>query len=110
MHRKLAEFLDLHQGSCTVYEYTQEFNNLAQYGGHHVDTDEKKAELFVHTTRGTAASSSTVLGQPPAISTATVQPQPSNTTVVADGSQATTAGHTCWLPMLQLWENRSLRQ
>jgi hypothetical protein len=25
-----------------VYEYTQEFKNLAQYGGHHVDTDAKK--------------------------------------------------------------------
>jgi hypothetical protein len=29
-----------------VYEYTQEFNNLAQYGGHHVDSDAKKAELY----------------------------------------------------------------
>jgi hypothetical protein len=29
-----------------VYEYIQEFNNLAQYGGHHVNTDAKKAELF----------------------------------------------------------------
>jgi hypothetical protein len=46
MRRKLAEFLDLHQGNRFVYEYTQEFNNLAQYGGHHVDTDAKKAKLF----------------------------------------------------------------
>jgi hypothetical protein len=45
MHHKLAEFHDLHQGNCSVYEYTQEFNNLAQYRGHHVDTDVKKAEL-----------------------------------------------------------------
>jgi hypothetical protein len=29
-----------------VYEYIQEFNNLAQYGSHHVDTDANKAELF----------------------------------------------------------------
>jgi hypothetical protein len=29
-----------------MYDYTQEFNNLAQYGGHHVDTDAKKAELY----------------------------------------------------------------
>jgi hypothetical protein len=29
-----------------VYDYTQEFNNLAQYGGHHVDSDAKKAELY----------------------------------------------------------------
>jgi hypothetical protein len=46
MRHKLAEFLDLHQGNHSVYEYIQEFNNLAQYGGHHVDTDVKKAELF----------------------------------------------------------------
>jgi hypothetical protein len=46
MHRKLAEFLDLGQGNHSVYEYIQEFNNLAQYGIHHVDTDAKKAELF----------------------------------------------------------------
>jgi hypothetical protein len=46
MHRKLAEFLDLHQGNHSVYEYTQEFNNLVQYGGHHIDTNEKKAVLF----------------------------------------------------------------
>jgi hypothetical protein len=43
MHRKLTGFLDLHQGNRSVYEYIQEFNNLAQYGGHHVDTDAKKA-------------------------------------------------------------------
>jgi hypothetical protein len=46
MRHKLVEFLDLHQVNRSVYEYTQEFNNLAQYGGHHVDTDAKKAELF----------------------------------------------------------------
>jgi hypothetical protein len=46
MRRKLAEFLDLHQGNHSVYEYIQEFNNLAQYGSHHVDTDAKKAEHF----------------------------------------------------------------
>jgi hypothetical protein len=43
---KLSEFLDLHQGNHSIYKYTQEFNNLAQYGGHHIDTDEKKAELY----------------------------------------------------------------
>jgi hypothetical protein len=46
MHHKLTKFLDLHQGNRSIYEYTQEFNNLAQYGGHHVNTDAKKAELF----------------------------------------------------------------
>jgi hypothetical protein len=29
-----------------VYEYIKKFNYLAQYGTHHVDTDEKKVELF----------------------------------------------------------------
>jgi hypothetical protein len=29
-----------------VYEYTQEFNNLAQYYGHHVNSDAKMAELY----------------------------------------------------------------
>jgi hypothetical protein len=28
MHRKLAEFLDLHQGNHSVSEYIQKFNNL----------------------------------------------------------------------------------
>jgi hypothetical protein len=46
MHHKLAEFLDLHQGNRSTYEYIQEFDNLAHYGSHHVDTDAKKAELF----------------------------------------------------------------
>jgi hypothetical protein len=46
IHRKLSKFLDLCQENHSVYEYTQEFNNLAQYGGHHIDTNAKKAELF----------------------------------------------------------------
>jgi hypothetical protein len=46
MHRKLAEFLDLHQRNHSVYEYIQEFNNLSEYGSNHVDTDAKKVELF----------------------------------------------------------------
>jgi hypothetical protein len=29
-----------------VYEYIKKFNYLAQYGTHHVDTDDKKAELL----------------------------------------------------------------
>jgi hypothetical protein len=46
VHHKLVEFLELRQGNRSVYEYTQEFNNLAQYGGHHVNTDVKKAKLY----------------------------------------------------------------
>jgi hypothetical protein len=46
VHRKLWEFLHLRQGTDSVNEYIRKFNYLQQYGGHHVDTDEKKAELF----------------------------------------------------------------
>jgi hypothetical protein len=46
VRRKLIEFLELHKWNHSVYEYTQEFNNLAQYGGHQVDTNAKKAELY----------------------------------------------------------------
>jgi CRISPR/Cas system Type II protein with McrA/HNH and RuvC-like nuclease domain len=46
MHHNLREFLDLQQGTDDVYEYTRKFNYLAQYDTHHVDTDEKKEELF----------------------------------------------------------------
>jgi hypothetical protein len=46
IRRKLAGFLDLHQGDRSVYKCIQEFNNLTQYESHHVDTDAKKAELF----------------------------------------------------------------
>jgi hypothetical protein len=44
--RKLREFLHLRQGTDSVNEYIRKFNYLQQYGGYHVDTDEKKAELF----------------------------------------------------------------
>jgi hypothetical protein len=46
MRRKLVEFLELCMGNHSMYECTQEFNNLAQYGGEHVDTDAKKVELY----------------------------------------------------------------
>jgi hypothetical protein len=46
MHRNLREFQDLQQGTHSVYEYIKNFNYLAQYGTHHVDTDDKKAKLF----------------------------------------------------------------
>jgi hypothetical protein len=43
---KLNEFLDLEQGNRSVFDYTRQFNTLAQYGTYHVDTDEKKANLY----------------------------------------------------------------
>jgi hypothetical protein len=42
----MGEFLDLEQGNCSVFDYTKQFNTLAQYGPYHVDIDEKKANLY----------------------------------------------------------------
>jgi hypothetical protein len=44
MRHKLVEFLELHQGNHSTYMYPQEFNNMAQYSGHHVDNDAKIIE------------------------------------------------------------------
>jgi predicted HAD superfamily Cof-like phosphohydrolase len=46
MCHNLFEFLELCHGNHSAYDYTQEFNNLSQYSGHHVDTDVKKAKLY----------------------------------------------------------------
>ena len=42
MERKLNEFLALTQGTRTVSQYAQVFNNLCQYTGYHADMDAKK--------------------------------------------------------------------
>jgi hypothetical protein len=46
LRTKLKEFLDLEQGNHGVFDYTRQFNTLAQYGSYHVDTDEKKDNLY----------------------------------------------------------------
>ena len=46
MDRKLNEFLALTQGTHTVMQYAQAFNQLCQYGGYHVDIDAKKRDRF----------------------------------------------------------------
>jgi hypothetical protein len=46
MDRKLNEFLTLTQGSRTVLQYAQAFNDPCQYAGYHADTDEKKRDKF----------------------------------------------------------------
>jgi hypothetical protein len=46
LHSKLKEFLDLEQGNHSVLDYTRQFNTLAQYMSYHIDTDEKKANLY----------------------------------------------------------------
>jgi hypothetical protein len=43
---KLKEFLDLEHGNHSVLDYTRQFNTLAQYGSYHVNTDEKKANMY----------------------------------------------------------------
>jgi hypothetical protein len=45
LRNKLKEFLDLELGNHYVFDYTGQFNTLAQYGSYHVNTDEKKANL-----------------------------------------------------------------
>ena len=47
MKIKLREFMALKQGSKTVREYVQTFNELARYAPNHVDTDAKKRECFL---------------------------------------------------------------
>jgi hypothetical protein len=46
MDHKLNEFLALTQGSCTVMQYAQAFNDLCQYAGYHEDTNEKRRDRF----------------------------------------------------------------
>jgi hypothetical protein len=46
LYSKLEEFLDLEQANCSLFDYTRQFNTLAQYGTYHVDMDEKKANLY----------------------------------------------------------------
>jgi hypothetical protein len=40
--RKLNEFLALNQGTRTVLQYAQAFNDQCQYAGYHADSDEKR--------------------------------------------------------------------
>jgi hypothetical protein len=42
MDHKLNKFLALTQGSRTVLQYAQAFNDLCQYAGYHADTYEKR--------------------------------------------------------------------
>jgi hypothetical protein len=46
LDRKLNEFLSINQGTLTVLQYTQAFNDLCQYVGYHADSDEKKRDRF----------------------------------------------------------------
>jgi hypothetical protein len=46
LHTELKEFLDLKKGNHNVFDNTRQFNTLAQYGSYHIDTDEKKVDLY----------------------------------------------------------------
>jgi predicted PolB exonuclease-like 3'-5' exonuclease len=46
LDHKLSEFLAFTQGTHTVLQYAQQFNNLCQYAGYHMDTDQKKMDRF----------------------------------------------------------------
>jgi hypothetical protein len=46
LDRKLNECVALNQGTCTVLQYAQAFNDLCQYAGYHADSDEKKRDHF----------------------------------------------------------------
>jgi hypothetical protein len=46
LRTKLKEFLDLEQGNHSVFNYMRQFNTLAQYRSYHVNTDEKKTNLY----------------------------------------------------------------
>jgi hypothetical protein len=46
LDRKLNEFLALTQGTHTVLQYAQAFNDLCQYASYHADSDEKKRDRF----------------------------------------------------------------
>jgi hypothetical protein len=42
----VKEFLDLEQGNHSVFNYTRQFNTLAHYRSYHINTDEKKTNLY----------------------------------------------------------------
>jgi hypothetical protein len=47
MRKKRKEFMDLKQGGRFVYDYSKQFNHLAQYALDQVDTDDKKKDRFM---------------------------------------------------------------
>jgi hypothetical protein len=46
MRKKRQEFMDLKQGGRSVYDYSKQFNHLAQYALDQVDTDKMKKDCF----------------------------------------------------------------
>jgi hypothetical protein len=46
LDRKLNVFLALTQGTRTMLQYAQAFNDLCQYAGCHANSNEKKRDFF----------------------------------------------------------------
>jgi hypothetical protein len=46
LDRKLNEFLAINQGTRTILQYAQAFNDLCQYVGYNADSGEKKRDRF----------------------------------------------------------------
>jgi hypothetical protein len=46
LRSKPKEFLDLEQENHSVFNYTRQFNTLAQYGSYNINTNGKKANLY----------------------------------------------------------------
>jgi hypothetical protein len=62
LDRKLNEFLELTQGTHTVLQYAQAFNDLCQYVGYHADSDEKKRDASIEVSTPSYVSVSTLFG------------------------------------------------
>jgi hypothetical protein len=62
LDRKLNEFLALNQGTCTVLQYAQAFNDLCQYAGYHADSDEKKRDASAGVSTPSCGNVSTLSG------------------------------------------------
>jgi hypothetical protein len=48
MKLKKKEFIDLKQGSMSVNEYLNSFNQLSKYASDDINTDEKKQDMFLN--------------------------------------------------------------
>jgi hypothetical protein len=61
LDRKLNEFLTLTQGTHTVLQYAQAFNDLYQYAGYHADFQMRRKEtVFVEDSTPSFVSTSTL--------------------------------------------------
>jgi hypothetical protein len=62
LDRKLNEFLAHNQGTRTLLQYAQAFNDMCQYAGYHADSDEKKRDRFRRVSTPSCGNVSTLSG------------------------------------------------